>query len=515
MASSSLRARVAARTRLARVALRAAAVLAPAASAAQAAHGPPAAYEATPASLARHPVPAWFEDAKLGLFVNWGLYSVPGWAPTSGPVNEVIVNRGWKYWFANNSYAEWYANSMRLDGPTRAYHAKTYGAAFPYDSFAGQFEREARAFDAARWADLFARVHAGYVVLDVKHHDGYKLWPSANRNPRKAAWQSARDFPGELGAAVRRRGMRYGLYYSGGIDWTFNDRTIADIGDLARALPRDSAYAAYVDRDYRELIARYQPDVLWNDIAYPAAANVNRLFADYYAARPEGVVNDRWASAPGQAAHADFTTPEYTTYAEITDRKWEATRGIGQSFGFNRTEDAGSFLSVADLVWTFADVVSKNGNLLLNVGPRADASIQEGQLERLLGLGRWLDTNGDAVFGTRPWVEAEGRTGDSLEVRFTRKPGAVYAIVRGAPRAAELRLTNLHAEPGTTVTLLGGRGALRWRQHGRDLVVAVPARGAAQPAYALRIAPEPWRLVRERRRPAARGAALPGLPGDL
>ncbi|CAA9342705.1 MAG: GH29, partial [uncultured Gemmatimonadaceae bacterium] len=405
--------------------------------------GPPGAsaprreYEATTASLARHPLPAWFDDAKFGIFVHWDLASYPAWAPTPGPLNEIIADssRGWRYWFKNNPYADWYLNTLKIDGsPVQQHHAATYGRDFAFWDFAPLFNREIQKWRPAEWATLFERAGARYVVLTTKHHDGFVLWPSATPNPHRGpGYRASRDVVGQLGAVVRERGMRYGLYYSGGIDWTFNDRTIADIGDLLKATPQDSAYVRYADAQIRELIDRYKPAVLWNDIAWPRASDPNAVFAYYYNRVPDGVVNNRFTQTVAEAfgtgrsaRHFDFTTPEYSVESKITPKKWEATRGIGFSFAYNQNETEAMYTSADSLVRILVDVVSKNGNLLLNVGPMADGTIPPPQRARLEAMGAWLATNGEAIYGTRPWVRAEAVAEGGGRVRFTRRGPTVY-----------------------------------------------------------------------------------------
>jgi alpha-L-fucosidase len=465
-------------------------------------------YEATSASLGQHPVPTWFEDAKLGIFIHWGVYSVPGWAPTSaGELGEVPFEE----WFANNSYAEWYLNTMQInDSPTQRYHQDTYGGNVDYYDFAETFNEEVEKWDPDAMAALFSDVGARYVVLTSKHHDGFTLWPSRVDNPHlPAAHQGAqRDLVGELADAVRARDMRFGVYYSGGVDWSFKPTVITNLRDLVAAVPTDSAYTAYADAHWRELIDRYKPAVLWNDIAYPSAAKRRQLFADYYNAYPEGLVNNRWstptelqqAAAEGGGltnadVHADFTTPEYAQYESITPEKWESTRGVGHSFGYNRNEGLEDMLTVDELVDSFVDIVSKNGNLLLNVGPKADGTIPAMQAERLRGLGNWLAVNGEAIFETRPWVEAEGKTSGGIDVRFTQKDGTVYAVLLDTPAGSQVVIENLHAAEDAQVELLGHGEALSWQQNGRHLVIELPGEVSDAVAHALRIRPTPWRLT--------------------
>ncbi len=372
-------------------------------------------YEATWESVSEHPVPDWFHDAKFGIFVHWGLYSVPAWAPTTGELGEVIQNEGWEAWFTRNPYAEWYLNSLRIAGsPTQQHHEATYGAGFSYDDFAPMFNEATRNWDPSGWADLFHKAGARYVVLTTKHHDGFLMWPSEQPNPFKEGYHAQRDLVGELTEAVRARGMLMALYYSGGLDWTFNHHVIKSIDDLFACVPQSEDYVKYADGHWYELIERYGPVVLWNDIAYPAAADLPHLFADYYNLFPDGLVNDRFlqhfefdanASAFVNVKHHDFRTPEYATFDQITEKKWEATRGLGFSFGYNQNEGPEHTLTLERLVHSFVDIVSKNGNLLLNVGPMADGTIPPLQRDILLGFGKWLEVNGEALFDTRPWVQ--------------------------------------------------------------------------------------------------------------
>jgi alpha-L-fucosidase len=466
-------------------------------------------YTPSRASLRTHPVPDWFHDAKLGIFIHWTPASVPAWAPLSGEPPQVIARHGWRYWFANNPYVEWYANSLRIPGsPTQRYHAATYGADFSYDNFIPMFQQATERWDPALWANIFAEAGARYVVLVTKHHDGFLLWPSQHPNPHKPGYQSRRDLVGELATAVRSRGMRFGTYYSGGLDWTFDSRPIQGLGDMVAAIPQHPEYAAYVDAHWRELIARYQPSVLWNDIGYPARADLLGLFAHYYNTIPDGVVNDRFLQfnlgeegswryrltlqavragawlltrlggefgSPGGGIHADFRTPEYTAARKITPWKWEATRGMGYSFGYNQLETDQHMIPVERLIHLLVDIVSKNGNLLLNVGPMADGTIPEIQLRRLRGLGSWLARHGEAIYGTRPWVRAEGSTADGTPLRYTCRGNILYAVVLGRPAGPEVVIRELALPDIARVRLLGHEEPLAWQLAGRDLRLRLPS----------------------------------------
>ncbi len=435
-------------------------------------------------SLRTHTVPGWFDDAKLGIFIHWGLYSVPAWAPPTGELGKV----DWSKWFLQNPYAEWYLNSIRLkESLTYKHHVATYGPDFDYYTFGEKFEEQSRRWKPESWARLFRDVGARYVVLTTKHHDGYTLWPSKVPNPRRpqGGLNCPRDLVGELTSAVRAAGLKMGLYYSGGLDWTFEERPVATMPDLRTTAPKTEEYARYADAHWRELIRLYQPSVLWNDIGYPALAKPEALFADYYNGVPGGIVNNRFG-----VSFADFTTPEYAKYDKITEKKWESCRGLGFSFGYNRVEGPEHVLAADKLIAMLVDIVSKNGNLLLNIGPRPDGSISEIQTDRLKALGRWLAVNGEGIHGTRPWVRPSGKTADGTEVRFTKKNNSLYAFLLTRPAGGKLTVPGVTAGAGMKVSLLGGR-SLAWKQSGPDVIVDAPAKPGGEHALGLRMTPAP------------------------
>lgn len=437
-------------------------------------------------SLGNHTIPAWYDDAKFGIFIHWGLYSVPAWAPPTGELGKV----DWSKWFYQNPYAEWYLNSLRLkESATYKHHVSTYGAAYDYYKFAEPFNQAVEKWNPDAWTSLFQDVSARYVVLTTKHHDGFTLWPSKVANPNRPGGLSVkRDLVGELSAAVRKAGMRMGLYYSGGLDWTFEQSPIATLADLRRTVPQSEQYARYADAHWRELVDGYQPSILWNDINYPRLGKLPELFSNYYNRFPDGLVNNRFG-----APFADFTTPEYSKYDKITEKKWESCRGLGFSFGYNQVEGPEHVLPPDQLISLLIDVVSKNGNLLLNIGPRPDGSIPQIQMDRLKALGSWLRVNGEGIFGSRPWVRAAG----GPDVRFTKKGDAVFAFLLKRPAAVSFVIPGVLASEATRVQILGVAGEPEWRQNGRDLEIT-PA-GPLPGAYpvTLKISPSPWQVVRE------------------
>jgi alpha-L-fucosidase len=345
-------------------------------------------YLPTKESLATRPVPQWFGNAKLGIFIHWGLYSVPAWAtPTTTP--DKVTD--WQRFYKNNPYAEWYLNTLKITGsPTQAHHKEVYGAGYDYYNFADTLSQKTKNWNADSWASTFQNIGARYVVFTTKHHDGYVMYPSRVMNPfyDSKTITSKRDFAGEIASAVRKKGLKFGVYYSGGLDWTFYRSPITNLWpDLFKSIPKSVGYTAYADAHYYELIHRYTPDVLWNDVNYPENGDLFGIFAEAINANPNTVINDRWQQ------HRDlthFSTPEYVVLDSSTKDKWESCRGIGYSFGYNQVETNKQLLSSSQLINMLVDIVSKNGNLLINIGPKADGSIPENQLNPLLDLGKWL-----------------------------------------------------------------------------------------------------------------------------
>lgn len=442
---------------------------------------PPAHYEPTLESLNRHPLPEWYADAKLGIFIHWGLYSVPGWAPLVHPEHDFQSID----YITHNPYAEWYLNSMRLDGsPTQAYHREHYGANYDYYNFAPVFDKEIEKWNPDAWAKIFSDAGAKYVVLTTKHHDGFTLWPSSTPNPKLPTERqhATRDIVGELTTAVRNQGLRMGLYYSGGYDWTFVPGPIRVKEDYEKVKPQSEGYGKYADAQVRELIERYHPAVLWNDIDYPKSGHPLEIMADYYNAVPDGVIDDRFG-----VKHSDFQSPEYQTLSKISTTKWEECRGLGRSFGYNRAEGEAETIAPDELIYLLVDIVSKNGNLLLDVGPEADGTIPTVQMERLRALGAWLKQNGEAIYSTRPWTRAEGDTADGTRVRFTRTDSAIYATLLGKPKTNAVIIRTLSPAKGTQISLLGSATPLSWSQQGRDVRVDLPATLPGEYAYVLKI----------------------------
>lgn len=345
-------------------------------------------YQPTWESLNQRPVPEWFSDAKFGIFIHWGLYSVPAWAP-------------------KQYYAEWYWNWIKTPGnesfreELRRSHEENFGC--DYEDFADLWKAEF--WDPAQWGDLLETSGARYIVPVTKHHDGFTLWPNKHASQGyNRPWNSVetgpkRDIIGELAAEVRSRGMHLGLYYSL-LEWfhpMWNDNA------------PERFVAEHFHPQFKELVESYEPELVWVDGEWYASDKQWRseeLLAWMFNHPKVGnriVVNDRWSSGDRSHIRAGYLTTEYGHGFENSELPWEQCRGIGTSFGFNRNEAPADYLSSQELVWMLCDYVSRGGNFLLNIGPAADGHIPALQEERLRAIGAWLKINGEAIYGTRPW----------------------------------------------------------------------------------------------------------------
>jgi alpha-L-fucosidase len=450
------------------------------------------------ARLANRSLPAWFADAKLGIFVHWTAATVPAFAPIGPDPFELAAEHGWATALSHTPYVEWYENSAAIEGsPAQQHHLQTYGPDFPYARFVETFRHTSNGADLNAWADLFAASGAGYAVLVTKHHDGVTLWPSATPNPHQPQWSLDRDIVGDFATAVRARGLHFGAYYSGGLDWTFIGPTtghpIDSMEAMMSAIPQSEDYAAYANAHWRELVERYEPEVLWNDIGYPKAGRMHDLFDWYYARIPTGIVNDRFdfgGTMKGRA-HADFRTPEYSGRDAIDPTPWETTRGLGTSFGYNAWATDADLIEPFALVKFFIDTVSKGGNLLLNVGPNADGEIPWNQASRLHALGHWMTENRDAIVGSRPWTRFGGTAshgGEPLDVRFTRNGDDLFALVLGRPDGNVITLRDMaDAASPERVEWLGRSGTVEWSRTDPDITVTLPIRPADTAAVGLRL----------------------------
>ena len=476
-------------------------------------------YGPTWESLDSRPVPQWFTDAKFGIFIHWGLYSVPGFS-------------------SKGSYAEWYWNALNED-PEKAkdkrlerhlaitdFHQRVYGKDFPYSGFRDGFRAEL--FNPEEWADIFKRSGARYVVLTSKHHDGYCLWPNEEASESYGMpWNSVssgphRDLVGELTEAVRKTDVKMGLYYSiwdwYNPLWTAEQQNLMKSGSMAvdfKKAGKDSGVrknaagpevaaarkglSDYIHQvmypQFKELVRKYSPSLIFSDGDWWMSDDLwetRPLLAWLYNNAPnreEVVINDRWGKVRGK--HGGYFTTEYGSGFENSDRPWEENRGIGRSFGINRIENIDDYNTDQELLFMLADIVSRGGNLLLNIGPSPDGTIPVIMQERLLQIGEWLDVNGEAIYATHPYRRtaqwSEGKmpvfTKDDYhagfpvfemtvspkpgnarkEMWFTSKEDVLYALLPGWPEKDEAVIKEVKLQKGASVSLLGLDRPLPWK----------------------------------------------------
>jgi len=466
-------------------------------------------YDPTWDSVDKRPTPAWFSDAKFGIFIHWGTYSVPAYAP-------VLPGK--------LAYAEWYWNALtngrsnpkadELQKGTWAFHQKVYGADFPYQDFAPQFKAEL--FDPDHWADVFARSGAKYVALTSKHHEGFALWPSKEASATWGRpWNAVeigpkRDVLGDLSDAVRRKGLRMGFYYSL-YEW-YNPLWLYDKPRYVRE---------HMFPQFKDLVTHYKPAIIFSDGEWEMTS------ADWHSAellawlfnespvKDEVVVDDRWGSDT-RHKHGGYWTTEYTAGMSGIDHPWEESRGMGVSYGYNRAEALNIYHTGRELVFILVDTVSRGGNLLLDIGPSADGMIPVIMEERLMQMGDWLKINGEAIYGTRPWKNSRQWTAGevpkieynkeyssaydvtkliekstdgkaSIEAFFTSKGNEVYAIL---PRWSGRNLVIKDLSAAKSVMLLGSSTPLKAKNSKTGLSIELPDLPGdlrQQPAWVLKI----------------------------
>jgi len=366
-------------------------------------------YENNWESLNSRPVPQWFADAKFGIFIHWGIYSVPAFT-------------------RSGEYAEWYRQQMSDDAhPVQAFHERVYGRDTSYEDLAHRFKAEL--FDAGHWADVIKRSGAKYINFVSKHHDGFCMyksdyawnWNSADIGPH-------RDFCAELKAALESTGVKFGVYHSV-YEW---------VNPLYLSDPEKYALEHLIPM-LKELIVRYEPWTLFTDGEWEHPSSVwhsTDFLTWLYNESPVRdyiVPNDRWGKETRGCLGGNYTTEYGEVHpgqhlGDALDRPFEECRGIGKSFGFNRIETCDDYLPARELIRLLCSLVSKGGNLLLNIGPAADGTIPVIMEERLLQIGRWLELNGEAIYGSRPYAQPT-----VPGIYYTQTADAVYAISEAYP----------------------------------------------------------------------------------
>ena len=437
-------------------------------------------YFANWASLKNRPIPQWYEDCKVGIFIHWGIYSVPAFANPSYQLGEIPTEYDW---YINNPYAEWYQNSVRVgEGPTYEHHCKTYGKDFPYENFADMWKAEN--WKPQEWVDLFQKAGAKYVVLVTKHHDGFCLFPSKYTNFSSDKRGPMRNITGELCELVEKTDMKMGLYYSGYLNWQFDDEPVFSKANINTYCSPTYAYADHVYNTCRELLDTYKPDLFWNDVGWPQQGeeHLKHLLSHYYNVNENAVVNDRFSGM-----YHGYLTKEYKSGDSSREEKWEMCRGLGLSFGYNQMEDESNCISRKDLIDLLAATVANNGNLLINVGPKADGTIPPWQEDRLLCMGKWLEKNGEAIYGTRI-CSRESEDSESCKLNYVRKGSDLYVLLTKVPQGAfSVTVPNLHGTPeavDASVTFRytedGNNCVLTFDEREDDYAIAIRFPGSAE-----------------------------------
>jgi alpha-L-fucosidase len=426
-------------------------------------------YKPTWESLDSRPVPQWWKDAKFGIFIHWGVYSVPGYSK-------------------KGDYAEWYENGLRNGDSARIkYQKENYGNR-TYNDLVNDFHAEL--FNPDEW-----------VVLTSKHHDGFCLWPSkeADRDwgfPWNAVTAGPhKDLLGELFKAIRKTSVHPGMYYSL-YEW-YNPLWLTD---------KNKYVSVHMWPQMKDLINTYKPDVFWTDGGWDAPASTwksQEFLAWLYNESPVKnsiVTYDRWGSGV-RFHHGGVYTPEYQPDLDFEDHPWEESRGMGASYGYNRNEDSWDYNSAQSLVLQLVDKVSRGGNFLLDIGPDAHGKIPPIMQERLLQIGDWMNINSESIYSTVRWKISSqwsegnrnykpGKNEDPVlkitvnpdsgyavkEVFYTYNPttNSLYAILPKYPSDKKMVLKDLQLPAGTVINFLSTKENLQWQQQGNNVLVSFP-----------------------------------------
>lgn len=419
-------------------------------------------YSADWESIDSRPMPEWFENAKFGIFIHWGLYSVPSYSPARHNGEDNI----------SSCYAEHYwSRLMNNSAAFVEFNERVYGKNARYEDFVKDFHAEM--FQPEEWASIFEDSGAKYVVLTSKHHEGFCLWPSQySWNWNAVDVGPHRDLLGDLTTAVKDKGLKMGYYYSL-LEWRH---------PLYKAETLDQYLDEHMFPQMKELVEMYKPDIVWTDGEWDYSSDKLRsveflqwLFNES-SVKESVVVNDRWGKET-RSLHGGFYTTEYdlvhtgNSSSTVFSKPWEECRGIGGSFGFNRNEILEDYSSSEQLVHMLVNKVARGGNFLLNIGPTGDGRIPVIMQQRLKDMGDWLKVNGEAIYDTRKWDKAPDVTPETT-VYYTAKEDALYVIMT---RWSDKPVTVKGVKGARNVTMLGYDGKVSYSKSG-DSVTIKPVR---------------------------------------
>lgn len=404
-------------------------------------------------SLDTRPAPVWFDQVKIGIFLHWGVFAVPSFN------GEWF----WAYWKGG-------------DKASVKFMQDNYPPGFTYPDFAPDFTAEF--YNPTQWAELFKNAGAKYVVLTSKHHEGYTMWPSAvsfNWNVKDVG--PNKDLLGELANATKAADLHFGVYHSL-YEW-YNPLYAAD---KRSGFKTQNFVANKCLPELYELVNNYKPDIIWSDGDWEATAeywNATNFLAWLYNDSPvkdSVLVNDRWGiNIP--CKHGDFyNCKDRYNPGVLLPHKWENAMTLDhKSWGYRRLMNINDVLSVDELITTLVQTVSCNGNLLVNVGPRKDGTIDPIFQERLLQMGDWLKINGEAIYESRPWQRQNDTINKS--VWYTSKGDVVYAIILKPVSGGQVwvgALSSKNIGPATEMTILGSDEALAFKSDSIGTLISIP-----------------------------------------
>lgn len=445
-------------------------------------------FRGTLESIDTHETPDWYLDAKLCIFYDWGPYSIAGYG-----------EKGW----SRARYPDWYL--ARMYHEYQDDHRLAWGEDFQRDDFLPLFTAEN--FNAREIVDLVKMSGARYIVPFNKHHDGFCLWDSKYTRRDAVDMFPGRDLTAELVEECEKAGIYHGFYFSVEeyeypmIDeedelyiryWSSslapdNAGVVDEAGEIRGAfsgelhnrmlsgkIPVRDFIDEYIVPQAKDFIDRYDPDILWFDgewhrpATYYKTPDIVAYFYNRAAGRKEVVSNDRLGIGTREA-HGDFYTSETDEVVERMDDPWEENRSMSESYGYNHTDSLENYLSADELIQMLVRIVAKGGNLNLMVNPDGTGKIPQIQVDLLRELGSWLEINGEAIYGTRPYEKICDNTqlGQPVWYTMSKDSAYAYAIVFDWPRSETFICSGVNIVWETEVYLLGYDKPLQWVDTGR------------------------------------------------